>query len=50
MTQNNKHKKDPIKPIILNYPRKRYIVDITYLSSIFGAEYEYAYLLGGSFF
>ena len=45
MTQNNKHKRDPIEPIILNYPRKRYIVDITYLSSIFGAEYEYPYLL-----
>ena len=45
MTQNNKHKRDSIKPIILNYSRKRNIVDITYLSNIFGAEYEYPYLL-----
>lgn len=28
MTQNNKYKRDPIKPIILNYPKKWYIVDI----------------------
>ena len=45
MTHNNKHKRDPIKPIILNYSKKRYIVDITYLSGIFGDDYEYPYLL-----
>ena len=45
MTHNNKHKRYPIKPIILNYPKKHYIVDITYLSGIFGDDYEYPYLL-----
>ena len=45
MTQNNKHKRDPIKPKIINFPKKRYIVDITYLSTIFGDDYKYPYLL-----
>ena len=45
LKNNNKHKRINNKAIILNYPKKRYIADITYLNSIFGDDYEFPYLL-----
>ena len=42
---NNNYKRTNNKQIILNYPKKRYLADITYLNSVFGEDYEYPYLL-----
>jgi len=42
---NNNQKREKSSNIILDYPKKRYIADITYLRDIFEDNLEYPYLL-----